>query len=102
MSPVHPRARGEHNARWTDRILSGGSSPRSRGTRDKMNIYTNSYRFIPALAGNTRGDSRRTRSRTVHPRARGEHCLEFMPQHANIGSSPRSRGTLRFTSVCGM
>jgi hypothetical protein len=49
---------------------------------------------IPALAGNTAPLRSKSGRPTVHPRARGEHTLNAFAEHANSGSSPRSRGTL--------
>ena len=50
-------------------------------------------RFIPAHAGNTPRPSPRRRSRTVHPRSRGEHEADDTLQTRSTGSSPLTRGT---------
>ena len=94
--PVHPRARGEHAGTSSWRPTTIGSSPRSRGTRRSAHSLDNVCRFIPALAGNTCCLSSDPTSRTVHPRARGEHDLPNAALSSHDGSSPRSRGTPRF------
>ncbi len=71
--PVHPRAGGEHTRGWSYMPWVIGSSPRWRGTRDHLYCQRNSTRFIPALAGNTRGPCAFWRCESVHPRAGGEH-----------------------------
>ena len=50
--PVHPRGCGERAARAASGALSGGSSPRVRGTPDSRQALGRSCRFIPAGAGN--------------------------------------------------
>ncbi|QDD97933.1 Hypothetical protein ADP8_03193 (plasmid) [Roseomonas mucosa] len=73
LSPVHPRARGEHRRERPVRSHPYGSSPRSRGTPPETARTPRRQRFIPALAGNTGGRGCPAWCRTVHPRARGEH-----------------------------
>ena len=70
---VHPRARGEHGAPTISCPARSGSSPRTRGTRERPAPCVPKDRFIPAHAGNTTTIGGRTAKRTVHPRARGEH-----------------------------
>ena len=114
-SPVHPRAGGEHaNALATGSHSGGssraggehedtkgleedaiGSSPRGRGTHRHHRARGRRRRFIPARAGNTTGSWRRSRARTVHPRAGGEHRSPSAPNAPVTGSSPRGRGTHR-------
>ena len=91
---VHPRACGErcHAVQgvktWT------GSSPRLRGTADRLAPCHTLRRFIPAPAGN--GGMRIASSvyRTVHPRACGERDIEQIAGALRDGSSPRLRGTV--------
>ena len=52
-------------------------------------------RFIPAPAGNIRYFGLRLHSRSVHPRACGEHLGGEDGQIGDGGSSPRLRGTLQ-------
>ena len=70
------------------------ASPRMRGTPPQLLQNPNPIRFIPAHAGNTyRGDCA-SRSKSVHPRACGEHCRICRSLPTRRGSSPRMRGTL--------
>jgi len=91
---VHPRVRGEHTAIATGVPMSYGSSPRARGTRAETDPDWSCGRFIPACAGNTRGDAARWIKRSVHPRVRGEHRGVARIRWPITGSSPRARGTL--------
>ena len=90
---VHPRAGGEH-IDWRRLFRFGaGSSPRGRGTRESRPIGAHPHRFIPARAGNTRHVVLAISSRSVHPRAGGEH-RSLIPRNSRAsGSSPRGRGT---------
>ena len=92
-SPVHPRVCGERRDNWLIQDLSGGSSPRVRGTRSSRGLEQWRFRFIPACAGNA---CRATTSRTcnsVHPRVCGERSVSSRRRSTLIGSSPRVRGT---------
>ena len=53
--PVHPRGRGEHLDLKANLASPTGSSPRARGTRRRCRRRCRLRRFIPAGAGNTRG-----------------------------------------------
>ena len=70
---VHPRAGGEHRQPYLVTSIVSGSSPRGRGTPVNCPSHAVMARFIPARAGNTRGTSAPQSTRTVHPRAGGEH-----------------------------
>ena len=50
--PVHPRACGEQRVYVMPSIVTGGSSPRMRGTGNQSSGLTRWLRFIPAHAGN--------------------------------------------------
>ena len=52
-SPVHPRVGGEHRKISQALRVSGGSSPRGRGTLCCRLYVLGEKRFIPAWAGNT-------------------------------------------------
>ena len=111
---VHPRVCGERLAGYPMVGMNYGSSPRVRGTLDRLAGRVRGDRFIPACAGNAHsapdvapasgrfipacaGNARR-RSPTwiptaVHPRVCGERPT---PQQVDVratGSSPRVRGT---------
>ena len=90
---VHPRSRGEHPMMGHMSPSQIGSSPLARGTqvpRDRARIDP---RFIPARAGNTRGQERASFRSPVHPRSRGEHAHRKMMDSLFSGSSPLARGT---------
>ena len=93
VSPVHPRARGEHEAPRIRLLNTTGSSPRSRGTFFAFESNAPIIRFIPALAGNMMLAGIRSVWLAVHPRARGEHNVTSSQLCSFDGSSPRSRGT---------
>ena len=71
----------------------GGSSPRARGTPIQTRPRRSGYRFIPASAGNTVSGRTTDRSKSVHPRERGEHRDRRDSDFGECGSSPRARGT---------
>ena len=90
---VHPRAGGEHSVEGMTSTLSGGSSPRGRGTRARAHGRNASGRFIPARAGNTWCGRSNAAGSSVHPRAGGEHDKTQATIDVAFGSSPRGRGT---------
>ena len=90
---VHPRVRGEHSSPYRNAGTDGGSSPRARGTHQRRARTAAHPRFIPACAGNTPTPRRTDSSRAVHPRVRGEHGVSPSRLEAQVGSSPRARGT---------
>ena len=90
----HPRACGEHPMiRWVD-CHNMGSSPRLRGPRGGGASALYRSGIIPALAGNTPRVWRCVVSAGDHPRACGEHSIAYPYLNAQMGSSPRLRGTL--------
>ena len=90
---VHPRAGGEHGQTTVRLGRPSGSSPRGRGTLRSDRQGRAGIRFIPARAGNTRCSSSRPSTRSVHPRAGGEHSFRRSSSPSLTGSSPRGRGT---------
>ena len=97
-------SRGEHMLTAPPSSTSAGSSPLARGTPGRRARAGAPIRFIPARAGNTRGEARAGNTRgeagegeasAVHPRSRGEHDSRFALAQMSIGSSPLARGTLR-------
>ncbi len=93
QAAVHPRACGEHDR--LNNLETGviGSSPRLRGTRQRIADPRSARRFIPAPAGNTIGSRSATQCASVHPRACGEHRVPLCTALHVPGSSPRLRGT---------
>ena len=91
--PVHPRVGGEHILASNHLFVASGSSPRGRGTLRLASTVLLRIRFIPAWAGNTRGDDLKPRTLTVHPRVGGEHVSAHTHRVPVRGSSPRGRGT---------
>ncbi len=91
--PVHPRGCGERTAGHVARLLEHGSSPRVRGTRQRLQKAERALRFIPAGAGNAPTPRRRTGPATVHPRGCGERKPPQAGAGRGAGSSPRVRGT---------
>ena len=91
--PVHPRIRGERlmRRRWLGRPV--GSSPHTRGTRYCTNNECETFRFIPAYAGNEQTVRVARLTWPVHPRIRGERSQRAPRTLATSGSSPHTRGT---------
>ena len=69
-----------------------GSSPLSRGILARMGLTGCRPRIIPALAGNTGGQTTTGDLDSDHPRSRGEYDDEEGHSVASVGSSPLSRG----------
>ena len=77
--------------RWLGRPV--GSSPHTRGTRYCTNNECETFRFIPAYAGNDPSVPRELWPPPVHPRIRGERFLRPLLRQRDHGSSPHTRGT---------
>ena len=90
----HPRACGEHSSLIPDATFLMGSSPRLRGTRGGWCRLLGATGIIPALAGNTAIGATPASPTGDHPRACGEHTLRDVCSIADLGLSPRLRGTL--------
>ena len=89
----HPRVCGEHQV-WCCRDWScPGSSPRMRGTLERIVNGAHGAGIIPAYAGNTSTTGVFTAYRRDHPRVCGEHEGLKAFTSALGGSSPRMRGT---------
>ena len=73
-----------------------GSSPHSRGTLYNRNAANVAKGIIPAFAGNTVLAVDQFCNIKDHPRIRGEHSSHSETSGQSPGSSPHSRGTLRF------
>ena len=93
FDPVHPRVRGEHFDLALPGLQERGSSPRARGTPERIAPAGKPSRFIPACAGNTSSLTLTCGTVSVHPRVRGEHTTTDLDDVLDGGSSPRARGT---------
>ena len=89
----HPRVCGEHAVSAGTKVLDAGSSPRVRGTQRPRHPLAFATGIIPACAGNTIAPSRGSARLWDHPRVCGEHRRQKHDAAANLGSSPRVRGT---------
>ena len=89
----HPRVCGEHQSGWCCMFCHMGSSPRMRGTRIPGVLRSRRSGIIPAYAGNTHTNNRRTCDAWDHPRVCGEHLYPLSIHALTMGSSPRMRGT---------
>ena len=92
-TPVHPRACGEQVSSLRSSAPSIGSSPRLRGTGERLRGRAPGRRFIPAPAGNRRAGGPPSPRQPVHPRACGEQIVSAVRSRCVSGSSPRLRGT---------
>ena len=72
--PGHPRLRGELTSRGLPFMVVIGSSPLTRGTRERRRSYQLCC--------------------SVHPRLRGELPAPIRQTSKHLGSSPLTRGTL--------
>ena len=92
---AHPRSRGENEVPATTGLTLGGSSPLTRGKRWKGPEDLDKRRLIPAHAGKTRSEHRRSDYPGAHPRSRGENILVPSSSVNGKGSSPLTRGKQR-------
>ena len=74
--PVHPRMRGERSEGVEPGVVYAGSSPHAWGTPQHHKKHYTFRRFIPACVGNACTATSRLPAMPVHPRMRGERCLE--------------------------
>ena len=91
-SPAHPRSRGENVTTVTKARAIEGSSPLTRGKRQKWSVVRIARRLIPAHAGKTAFTDDADLSRAAHPRSRGENSLLTPMLSDKYGSSPLTRG----------
>ena len=96
---IHPRLRGELFVVFDVFPDFVGSSPLTRGTRTRFNLFERAYRFIPAYAGNSATRHPAVWPSPVHPRLRGELSGSIVQFDRRTGSSPLTRGTLAKTPV---
>ena len=74
-------------------MTAAGSSPRTRGTLERVGPLEQRHRIIPAHAGNASVPEGDGDTMEDHPRARGERCYGTGANGKSTGSSPRTRGT---------
>ena len=103
---VHPRACGERWRVGRGPCVEFGSSPRVRGTLQRLRAPDHHVRFIPARAGNALRYKPVIGQATVHPRACGERIIvgmweigeqRFIP--ARAGNATLTTGSWRAASV---
>ena len=92
----HPRACGAHTSALSLLVDMSGSSPRMRGSPRSDRPICKCSGIIPAHAGLTFLPSFGLRRHRDHPRACGAHGLMTLNQIADMGSSPRMRGSPQF------
>ena len=97
---VHPRIRGERRVCVASCSTTFGSSPHTRGTHQRIHSTAAASRFIPAYAGNASWVQSLNPQASVHPRIRGERPRLQSTGPLVSGSSPHTRGTLRYRSCC--
>ena len=89
---AHPRSRGENIGRDGVSDVKRGSSPLTRGKRDRRRYRDRSPRLIPAHAGKTPPTACQALGIRAHPRSRGENRLRRSLGASRTGSSPLTRG----------
>ena len=85
---------GEHRVEDAGVGHVDGSSPRVRGTLERLEAFARAVGIIPACAGNTAHMICLELPTRDHPRVCGEHDPFATTLCASLGSSPRVRGTL--------
>ena len=91
---AHPRSRGENFRDTLMPALWSGSSPLTRGKRDRRCGCRVLGRLIPAHAGKTLPAALRLQNLWAHPRSRGENYNQPPSSVKLSGSSPLTRGKL--------
>ena len=89
---AHPRSRGENPSAAAAPASTCGSSPLTRGKRQRWNGPRGGIGLIPAHAGKTFWRACSRRPVGAHPRSRGENVLAGLQQASGGGSSPLTRG----------
>ena len=90
--PAHPRSRGENQAFDPTANGDDGSSPLTRGKRERVHALLIRDRLIPAHAGKTQWPTRQSQVGAAHPRSRGENDAVVRRLAVLPGSSPLTRG----------
>ena len=89
----HPRGCGAHAGSSAKPKSKPGSSPRVRGSPSWTGCATPRSGIIPAGAGLTYAYNPPASGIRDHPRGCGAHCASGRAWNANLGSSPRVRGS---------
>ena len=94
VSWAHPRSRGENLSTSARPSVRQGSSPLTRGKRNRHRHGPRRHGLIPAHAGKTRTRTLSISASRAHPRSRGENGRGTPLVQAWRGSSPLTRGKL--------
>ena len=98
---AHPRSRGENAQADYGSTVERGSSPLTRGKRERPCGVPPGGGLIPAHAGKTASVNPSRLLATAHPRSRGENPKPVAPPEPGWGSSPLTRGKpISPTSAC--
>ena len=89
---AHPRSRGENGSVGSPGRSVRGSSPLTRGKRDRVPARFPATRLIPAHAGKTGQVVCPAARSRAHPRSRGENYGDMTLEERGVGSSPLTRG----------
>ena len=95
---AHPHVCGEHTTLMEVSRAPKGSSPRMRGTHNRITPAHHTAGLIPTYAGNTSHAEGGDEAFRAHPHVCGEHGGRLLAEIVDAGSSPRMRGTRFFTS----
>ena len=95
---AHPRSRGENLQACVLSEDCHGSSPLTRGKHLAGLPVGLFRRLIPAHAGKTYSVSSPSSATTAHPRSRGENGQITSTRRPSAGSSPLTRGKLRWSA----
>ena len=89
---AHPRSRGENSLTETSQEIDWGSSPLTRGKRQRDRARRRTDGLIPAHAGKTPDRLAPALLARAHPRSRGENSWLPSDTRTTLGSSPLTRG----------
>ena len=89
---AHPRSRGENLVIKAKNAQRVGSSPLTRGKRNRRRHGQGGHGLIPAHAGKTASPASSWTARRAHPRSRGENAINSLGAGIAEGSSPLTRG----------
>ena len=96
FAAAHPRSRGENTSCIRVWGCIHGSSPLTRGKHGRRTERDGDWRLIPAHAGKTCCRVLSVSQGVAHPRSRGENLGIHAYDAQGKGSSPLTRGKLRY------